>query len=332
MTTTWWASSNANRHVVLAPLPVRGRRLRAFPSPHAILPFASYTRHPSSTLRPPRSSSLIPFRSPLSYLPSFHALFLPSPTTSVSLVSRVALTIPLLSSPCCSLPSISFSSHRLPPAHTALHTRSLSDSSTLSLTPIPESQPHGELSVSLRFLLRNFPVVPPPSHPSSSRRCHPLTSRPSRPPDADERGARRKKRGEKPSQVRSSTLLRAWRSMDFCSFRDSSDHPNDPNISAVAAAAATAARRGARYICFDFDRRRGREAESNPRGWERKGRKKERERERESPREIGPRTVWADFAFVWSRLDFRLRGAMDASPFFAALSNSRKLPSYSKKR
>lgn len=139
-----------------------------------------------------------------------------------------------------------------------------------SLPLIPESHPYGGLSVSLRFLLCNFPVVPPPSHPFSSRRCHPastLTTRslPLSVPTNDEALAE-KKRGEKPAQVRSSTLLCAWRSMDLCSFRDSSDHPNDPNISTVAAAATTAARRGARYIRFDFDRRRGREAESNLRG------------------------------------------------------------------
>lgn len=45
-----------------------------------------------------------------------------------------------------------------------------------SLPLIPESHPYGGLSVSLRFLLCNFPVVPFPLHPSSSRRCHPAST------------------------------------------------------------------------------------------------------------------------------------------------------------
>lgn len=118
---------------------------------------------------------------------------------SIPLVPRVALTHPLLSSPCPS-PLFSSFSHRLPPTHTALHTRSLSDSSTPSLPLIPESLSRGELSVSLRFLLRNFPVIPPPSHPSSSRRCHPAHHHPS--PSQCRRTRRSPKKREERSRLK----------------------------------------------------------------------------------------------------------------------------------
>lgn len=132
--------------------------------PSPLRPIPCLPRQPFSSTQP-QSFSLIPFarlflrpnflRPPsFAFLSSTSYDFRFSRTSSRINHSSLFLSMSLPS------PLFSSSSHRLPPAHTALHTRSLSDSSTPSLPLIPESHPRGELSVSHRFLLRNFPVVP----------------------------------------------------------------------------------------------------------------------------------------------------------------------------
>jgi len=122
-----------------------------------------------------------------------------------------------------------------------------------SLLPLTfESSPRGGFFASLCLLLCNYPPFLSSSCFSSSLslpppvRCQ-LADPPSRPQCRRTRCSPKKKREEKPAQVRSSTLSCARRSMDLCSFRDSCDRPNDPNISA---AAATAARRAAPRVIY----------------------------------------------------------------------------------
>lgn len=114
-------------------------------------PFASRTLRLVSHVNPssiqPRSFSLIPFHLP--HLPSPPLLSLPSSTTSVSLVPRVALyTIPPPCPPCRSLPSVFFfQPPPTPNAYGATHTvafRLFHSPLPLSLPLIPEFHPRGE--------------------------------------------------------------------------------------------------------------------------------------------------------------------------------------------
>lgn len=139
-------------------------------------------------------SSVILLAHPLLLASSFTFSFLP-PTIFVSLVSQVALTIPLPCSPIslpplCFLLSATAYSRRI-----RRYTHAFRLFYPLASFDPRVSSPRRALSVSLCFLLCNFPVVPPPSHPSSSHRYHPASSLTTLLPplNADERGARRKK-------------------------------------------------------------------------------------------------------------------------------------------
>lgn len=112
-------------------------------------PFASRTLHPTSTPSSiqPRSFSLIPFHLPI-FLRHPSSLFLLLRLPSLSYLELHYIPFLPLALHVAPSPLFSSFSHRLPPTHTALHTRSLSDSSTpplpLSLPLIPEFHPRGE--------------------------------------------------------------------------------------------------------------------------------------------------------------------------------------------
>lgn len=255
-----------------------------------LFPFASCTLH-----HPFRPLGVTFLAHPLS-LVSFPSSFIPSLFLSFSdlyllYTPRIVLT------PFAPFPLFSPSS--LLSAHTALHTRSPSNFSTLSfprhsnLAPVEGSSPASVFffvitplsfhRLAFPHLFRCLPpfAADPPSRPQCRRtRCSP-----------------KKKREEKPAQVRSSTLSCARRSMDLCSFRDSCDRPNDPNISA---AAATAARRAAPRVIYASTSIGVDEVERPSRTREGEG---ERKRKRENKRSD---RAQAGLTLHSSRLDFRL--------------------------
>lgn len=276
---------------VLAPLPIQGRRLRALSPPPS--PCGSSPSHPA------------PF-----IIPSVHSALPSSPTPFLSSLSRLhSLALSLFLRPLSPLypknrtnPFRSFSSvFPLQPtlgAYGATHTIAFQLFYSL-LPPTFESSPRGGFFASLCLLLCNYPpFLPSPCFSSSLSLPPPFAADPpSRPQCRRTRRSPKKKREEKPAQVRSSTLSCARRSMDLCSFRDSCDRPNDPNISA---AAATAARRAAPRVIYASTSIGVDEVERPSRTREGEG---ERKRKRENKRSD---RAQAGLTLHSSRLDFRL--------------------------
>lgn len=161
-----------------------------------------------------------------------------------------------------------------------------------------ESSPRGGFFASLCLLLRSYPsFLSPPSFSSSLSLPSPARCQLADPPSQCRRTRswpkKKKERGEKPAQVRSSTLWCARRSMDLCSFRDSSD----PNISAAAATAAPRVIYASTSIGVDEVERPSRIREG-----ERKSERENKGSDRAQPR--------ADFAFVSARLPITTTGRM----------------------
>lgn len=277
---------------VLAPLPIQGRRLRALSPPllHAALPLRIL--HPSSSLP---STRRYPPRSPP--FARLFPVFLHSLALSLFLRPLSPLYPKNHTNPFRSFSSV-FPLQPTLDAYGATHTIAFQLFYSL-LPPTFESSPRGGFFASLCLLLCNYPpFLPSPCFSSSLSLPPPFAADPpSRPQCRRTRRSPKKKREEKPAQVRSSTLSCARRSMDLCSFRDSCDRPNDPNISA---AAATAARRAAPRVIYASTSIGVDEVERPSRTREGEG---ERKRKRENKRSD---RAQAGLTLHSSRLDFRL--------------------------